>query len=178
MKQINVELLKKIKAVAMDVDGVLTDGTFWWDKNGLELKRFCFADVTGIPKALASGIVLALISGESSDSGMAIVERYSKKLKIADVFKGCQDKAKALRQFAERYGLSLSEVCFMGDDINDLPAIELAGFSVAPPNAHPSVLKKVDIITKCEGGRGAVRELLDMLLDSRNGKVNNFKRYL
>lgn len=168
MQSTKLKILKEIKAVAMDVDGVLTDGTFWWDKDNLELKRFCFADVTGIPRAKNAGIVLALISGESSDSGMAIVERYSKKLKIEDIFKGCKDKAAALHQFSEKHGLSPAEVCYIGDDINDLPAMELAGLSVAPPNAHASVLERADIITKHEGGHGAVRELLDMLLESKS----------
>lgn len=157
--------LKKIKAVAMDVDGVLTDGTFWWDRDNFELKRFCFADITGIPLAKRAGLVIALISGESSDSGVAIVNRYAKKLKIEDVFTGCKDKAAALREFAGKYNLDLSEICFMGDDINDLPAMELAGLTVAPANANPSVLKKVDLITKLEGGHGAVRELLDMIIN-------------
>lgn len=160
-------MLDKIKAVAMDVDGVLTDGTFWWDQNGKELKRFCFADVTGIPLAQEAGLFLALISGESSASGIAIVERYAKKLKIRDVYKGCKDKALALKEFAQSNGLELSEVCFMGDDINDLPAMEIAGFSVAPPNAHLSVLKRVNFITQHKGGDGAVRELLDMIVENR-----------
>jgi len=156
-----------IKAVAMDVDGVLTDGTFWWDSNNIELKRFCFADVTGIPIAQKAGIILALISGESSDSGMAIVKRYAKKLKIEAVFTGCKDKSLALKEFAKTHNLNLSEICFIGDDINDLPAIEIAGKSVAPPNAHPSVLKKVDMITKQNGGFGAVRELLDIIVENK-----------
>ena len=164
MKSEELVVLKKIKAIAMDVDGVLTDGTFWWDAGESELKRFCFADITGIPIAKNSGIVFGLISGESSISAKAIVERYARKLKIKDVFTGCHDKAAALRQFTKKYGLDISEVCFIGDDINDLPAIEIAGLSAAPSNAHPSVLEKVTIITKREGGHGAVREIIDAIL--------------
>ena len=160
-------MLSKIKAVAMDVDGVLTDGTFMWDQNENEFKRFCFADVTGIPLAQRAGLIFALISGESSASGMDIVERYAKKLKIKAVYKGCHDKALALREFTEKNGLELSEVCFIGDDISDLPALEIAGFSVAPPNAHISVLKRVNFVTQHKGGDGAVRELLDMIIENR-----------
>lgn len=163
-----LQILKTIKAIAMDVDGVLTDGTFWWDKDGFELKRFCFADVTGIPHAREKGIKLALISGESSESGMAIVARYAKKLKIDDVFAGCHDKAAALRQFAAKYSLELSQVCFIGDDVQDISAMNIAGFKVAPRNAHTSVLKKADLVTERDGGHGAVREFLDMLLGSTN----------
>ena len=95
-------MFEKIKAVAMDVEGVLTDGTFWWGMGDLELKRFCFADITGIPLAHKAGIILAIISGESSDSGMAIVERYAKKLEINHVFKGCNNTAWALKEFAKK----------------------------------------------------------------------------
>ena len=160
-------MLDKIKAVAMDLDGVLTDGTFWWNQNEMELKRFCFADITGIPLAQKAGIILAIISGESSDSGKAIAERYANKLNIKTVYKGCHDKAFALREFAVKHKLDLSEVCFIGDDINDLPAIEIAGFSVAPANAHSTVLKRVNFVTQRTGGFGAVRELIDMIVELR-----------
>ena len=157
----------KIKAVALDVDGVLTDGTFWWGPADEELKRFCFADVTGIALAQRAGLILALISGESSPAGMAIVERYARKLKITDVYKGSRDKAAALRDFAGKHGLDLSEVCYIGDDINDLPAMAIAGLSVAPPNAHSSVLGKAGMIANHEGGHGVLREILDLLLEGR-----------
>lgn len=165
-----LNILHKIKAVAMDLDGVLTDGTFWWDQNENELKRFCFADVTGIPLAQKAGIILAIISGESSAAGKAIVGRYAKKLNIKTVYKGCHDKASALREFAQKNKLDLLEVCYMGDDINDLPAIAIAGFSVAPPNAHSTVLQKVDFVTQHFGGFGAVRELLDIIIEYKKNK--------
>jgi len=151
----------------MDVDGVLTDGTFWWGQNDVELKRFCFADITGIPLAQEAGIILAIISGDSSASGMAIVDRYAKKLNIKTVYKGCHDKASALQEFAEKHKLELSEVCFIGDDVNDIAAMGIAGVSVAPADAHPSVLSKVKLITQHKGGHGAVRELLDMIIESK-----------
>ena len=161
-------MLNKIKAVAMDCDGVLTDGTFWWDQNEVELKRFCFADITGIPLAHKAGIMLAIITGDSSNSGKGIVDRYAKKLNIKTVYKGCHDKAAALREFAANNKLDLSEICFIGDDINDLPAMDIAGFSVAPANAQPAVLKKANLVTQRQGGDGAVRELLDMIIEERN----------
>lgn len=156
--------INEIKALITDIDGVLTDGTFWWDTNNLELKRFSFADVTGIPLAMKAGIKIALMSGESSVAGMAIADRYAKKLKIEDVYKGCHDKAKAVREFADKYKFELSEICFVGDDINDLPAMEIVGLSVAPPNAHDSVLKSVDLVTKHAGGHGVIREVIDILI--------------
>ncbi|OGC22515.1 phosphatase [candidate division WOR-1 bacterium RIFOXYB2_FULL_42_35] len=164
---INQNKIKRIKAVVMDVDGVLTDGTFFWDSGTLELKRFCFADRTGIPLAQKAGLIIALMSGESSEAGMAIVDRYAQKLNITAVYKGCRDKGKAIKEFAQKQQLKLAETCFMGDDINDIPAIKLAGFSAAPADANPAVLKTVDLVTKRTGGHGAVRELLDLILEKK-----------
>jgi 3-deoxy-D-manno-octulosonate 8-phosphate phosphatase (KDO 8-P phosphatase) len=150
----------EIKAIALDVDGVLTDGTFWWGSNGDEFKRFSFTDVMGISIGRKAGLIFALISGENSP----LINRFAEKMGIIDVYKGCKDKATALRTFALNNKLDLSEVCFMGDDVNDLPALEIAGLAVAPANAHTSVLLKVSMVTNHPGGTGAVRELIDSLL--------------
>ena len=149
-----------IKAIALDVDGVLTDGTFWWGPDGQEWKRFSFADIMGLSLARKAGITLALVSGEDSP----LVDRLATKMSIDDVFKNCKDKAQALRSFAERHNLNLADVCFMGDDVNDLSALEVAGMAAAPANARPVVLKKCQFIAKANGGNGAVRELIDHLL--------------
>lgn len=152
-----------IKAVALDVDGVLTDGTFWWGPGGEEFKRFSFLDIMGVSLGRKAGLVFALISGEDSP----LVDRYAAKMGIADVFKGCKDKAAALRAFADRNGLALSEIAFMGDDVNDLAALKLAGLAAAPATAHESVRRAAAFITTHPGGRGAVRELVDRVLARR-----------
>jgi 3-deoxy-D-manno-octulosonate 8-phosphate phosphatase (KDO 8-P phosphatase) len=154
----------KIRGLALDVDGVLTDGTFWWGSGGEEFKRFSFADIMGISRACKAGLILALISGEESP----LVDRYANKFAIQDCFQGCKDKAAALREFAERRGLSLEEICFMGDDINDVGAMAIAGFSVAPANAHAAARQQAQLVTKHKGGRGAVRELVDLILSRRD----------
>ncbi|MDR3739254.1 MAG: HAD hydrolase family protein [Terracidiphilus sp.] len=155
--------LERIRAVVMDVDGVLTDGGIWWSPNGEEWKRFCFADIMGVSLARRAGLALALISGEDSP----LVDRYAQKLHILHVVKGCRDKAAALTDFAATAGLDLVEVCFMGDDINDLPAMRLAGFCAAPANASREVRAYVDFLSKNAGGNGAVRELIEALLDAQ-----------
>jgi 3-deoxy-D-manno-octulosonate 8-phosphate phosphatase (KDO 8-P phosphatase) len=155
--------LERIRAVALDVDGVLTDGGLWWGPGGEEWKRFCFADIMGASLARRAGLELALISGENSP----LVVRYAEKLHIRHVMKGCRDKATALREFAAATGIELAEICYMGDDVNDLPAIEIAGFSAAPANAARDVLARADFIAKCAGGNGAVRELMEALLAAR-----------
>lgn len=149
----------EIKAVALDVDGVLTDGTFWWGLDGSEQKRFSFRDVMGVARATRAGLVFALISGERN----VLVDRYAEKLGIKHVWQGCKDKAAALREFAGVAGLGLESICFMGDDINDLDAMSIAGFSAAPSDAYVSVRQSVDFVATQCGGNGAVRELLDLI---------------
>ena len=156
-------MIEKIRAIALDVDGVLTDGGIWWGPNGEEWKRFCFADVMGVSLACKAGLIVTLISGEDSP----LVDRFAAKFKLADITKGCREKAAALRAFAERNQLQLDEVCFMGDDVNDLPALELAGLAAAPADARPAVLRKAEFIATSKGGNGAVRELVDAILESQ-----------
>jgi 3-deoxy-D-manno-octulosonate 8-phosphate phosphatase (KDO 8-P phosphatase) len=160
-----------IKAIVLDVDGVLTDGTFWWGPGGEEFKRFSFADVMGISLGRKAGLIFALISGENSP----LVDRFAEKMGITDVFKGCKDKANALRLFAQKHNLDLSQVCFMGDDVNDLSAMKLAGLAAAPVNAHHSIQQEADLVMQKCGGQGAVRELVDILLSRKKQSANSGK---
>ncbi|HJZ98959.1 MAG TPA: HAD hydrolase family protein [Candidatus Solibacter sp.] len=151
------------KAIALDVDGVLTDGGVWWGPNGQEWKRFSFADIMGVSLAKKAGLLVTLISGEDSP----LVDRFAAKMNLPDITKGCKDKASALRAFAERNGLRLDEICFMGDDVNDLGAMELAGLAAAPASANQRAREQADLVTQASGGNGAVRELVDAILDGR-----------
>jgi 3-deoxy-D-manno-octulosonate 8-phosphate phosphatase (KDO 8-P phosphatase) len=155
--------MKKIKAVALDIDGVLTDGTFIWGPNGEEYKQFSFSDVMGISLASKAGIIFALISGEDN----VLIDRFAEKMKIADIYKGTKDKAAALILFAKKNKFELNQICFMGDDVNDIGALALAGLSAAPANAHESVKRKVKFVTTKNGGNGAVRELIDLILTKK-----------
>jgi len=154
------EIVGKIKAIAMDVDGVLTDGGVWWGPNGEEWKRFHFADIMGLSLARKSGLAIALVSGEDSP----LVDRLAAKFSIEDVYKNCKDKAGALCSFAEHRGLQLREICFIGDDVNDLPALAIVGLSACPADARPAVRECCQFVAKLPGGNGAVREVVDMLL--------------
>jgi len=151
-----------LKAIALDVDGVLTDGGVWWGPDGAEWKRFSFADIMGVSLARKAGLIVTLISGEDSP----LVDRFAAKMNLTDITKGCKDKAAALRAFAGRHQLALEEICFMGDDVNDLAAMELAGLAAAPADARPAVRNKAAIVTGAKGGNGAVRELVDRILNS------------
>ena len=148
-----------IKAVVMDVDGVLTDGHIYLSAEGPGLKRLSFRDVMGVSLGRKAGLRFALISGE----GGPLLERIASQFGIEEVFPDCKDKAQALQTFASRNGLALSELCFMGDDVNDLPAMAIVGHSACPADAHPSVLGEALWVMKAKGGQGAVRELLDLL---------------
>jgi 3-deoxy-D-manno-octulosonate 8-phosphate phosphatase (KDO 8-P phosphatase) len=149
-----------IRAFVLDVDGVLTDGTFFWGPNGEEWKRFSFSDVMGISRARRAGYLFALISGEDSP----LVDRLAAKLEIRDVFKNCKDKAAALRQFAESRSLPLSEVVFMGNDVNDLGAMAIAGTSAAPADAEACAKSAATFVMERRGGAGAVREFIEQLI--------------
>ena len=149
-----------LKAIALDVDGVLTDGGVWWGPNGEEWKRFSFADIMGVSLARKAGLTVTLISGEDSP----LVDRFAAKMNLTDITKGCKDKAGALRAFAERCQLALEEICFMGDDVNDLEAMEIAGLAAAPADARRPALEKAAVVTGAKAGHGAVRELVDRIL--------------
>ena len=148
----------------MDVDGVLTDGTFLWSASGEESKRFSFEDVMGLSRARRAGLKLGLISGEDSP----LVDRLAAKLGIVNVVKGCKEKGIALGEFARTTGIPLNHIAYIGDDVNDLPALAIAGIAVAPANAQPQVKAAVGLVLARSGGNGAVRELVEMILDARD----------
>ena len=152
--------MKVIKAVALDVDGVLTDGGLYLGAGGEESKRICFADIMGLSLGRKRGLAYALISGE----GGPLLHRIAAKLQISSIYENCTDKAGALRSFAADLGIDLSLIAYMGDDVNDLSALEIAGLSAAPCSARPEVLKEAEFISQALGGSGAVRDLIDHLL--------------
>ena len=156
-----------IKALALDVDGVLTDGSFWWNAAGEEWKRFSFIDIMGLSRAKRAGLLVTLISGENSP----LVDRFAAKLGLLDYTKGCKDKAAALHAYALRNDLSLEEICFMGDDVNDLDAMALAGVAAAPSNARENVRSAAAFVSTAPGGHGAVRELVEIIIITRELEV-------
>jgi 3-deoxy-D-manno-octulosonate 8-phosphate phosphatase (KDO 8-P phosphatase) len=117
----------------------------------------------GVSLAIKAGLIVALVSGEDSP----LVARFAEKFSITDVEAGCKDKARALREFAQRRGLALSEIAFMGDDVNDLSALAIAGLGAAPADAHPTAREAATLVTQRAGGRGAVRELVDSIVGKR-----------
>jgi 3-deoxy-D-manno-octulosonate 8-phosphate phosphatase (KDO 8-P phosphatase) len=155
--------LKRIRFVVMDVDGVLTDGRVTYDDRGNEYKSFDVHDGFGIRRGIDLGLRFAIITGRKSP----IVSRRGKELGVADVLQGQREKLPALLRLMKRYHCPAGEVCVVGDDENDLSILQAAGISAAPSNATAAILKSVDIVTRRAGGRGAVRELIDMILQAQ-----------
>src|SRR5205807_3897800 len=155
--------LRRVRLVAMDVDGVLTDAGMYYSESGDELKKFDTRDGMGIKMPQASELVTAFITREKT----AIVERRGQKLAVPEVHQGIDDKLVVLTTLAQKYGLSFDKVAYIGDDVNDLEALRSVGFSAAPADAMTVVLKAVHYVCKKKGGEGAVREIADLILAVR-----------
>ena len=154
----------KIQLVALDMDGTLTDGSINIGSEGELFKRFDAKDGLGITTARRHGLRIAVITGRKGP----IIQRRTEELGIGeDVMSGVSAKKKALQILADKYNLSLEEIAFMGDDLNDLSALHVAGLSAAPADAAEDVKQNVDFIAPHKGGRGAVRDLRELILKAR-----------
>jgi 3-deoxy-D-manno-octulosonate 8-phosphate phosphatase (KDO 8-P phosphatase) len=154
----------KIKLVALDMDGTLTDGSINIGAEGELFKRFNAKDGLGITAARRHGLRISVITGRKGP----IVQRRAEELGIgSDVMSDISAKKQALLVLAEKYNLCLDEIAFMGDDLNDLPALLAAGLSAAPADAAEDIRKRVSYVTPHNGGQGAVRDLLELILKAR-----------
>jgi YrbI family 3-deoxy-D-manno-octulosonate 8-phosphate phosphatase len=153
--------LKRIRLFATDVDGVLTDAGMYYSDSGDELKKFNTRDGMGIKLLQRAGLLTALVTQEATK----LVARRAEKLAIPEVHQGAEDKLAVLREMADRHGMTLREVAYMGDDINDLAALRAVGFSAAPADALPAVRKAVTYLCRAKGGEGAVREVAELILE-------------
>ncbi len=152
--------LSNIKAMAFDVDGTITDGGIYYDNHEIELKRFNVKDGFGIATLVKEGIHCAVITGRNAP----LVERRMKDLKVTHIMQGQTNKAESLKKLCQELSIAEEEVVCIGDDLNDMPMFRLAGLVVCPQDAHPYIKKIADYVTTLEGGRGAVRELCDLIL--------------
>ena len=158
-----MERLKKIKLLAMDVDGVLTDGGMVYLEEGGQAKVFNVLDGLGIRLAMLAGLRIAWITGNVSE----IITRRAQDLGVGDVFQGARHKPKAIRELAARYNLGPGEIAYIGDDLNDLPAFAEVGVAFAVNNAAPDVKRAAQFVTTKSGGAGAVREVIETILTSQ-----------
>lgn len=155
--------IKKIKVLAVDVDGVLSDGRIVYDSDGRELKFFNVQDGFGLVLMRRLGFKTAIITAR----GSKVVEVRAADLKIDRVFQNAFPKMAAYEQMLAEFGVSDEEVCFIGDDLPDLRLLERAGFAVAVANATPEAKSAAHYVTRLPGGHGAVREAVDLILHTQ-----------
>jgi 3-deoxy-D-manno-octulosonate 8-phosphate phosphatase (KDO 8-P phosphatase) len=154
--------LSHVKLLTVDVDGVLTDGGLYYSNQGEELKKFNVKDGMGLKLLMQAGILVAIITASNST---AILHR-AKSLGITHVFIGIEDKLSCLKQLCEQLHLSLSQVAYVGDDINDLPILKVVGCPLTVADAMLENQAQAIYVTNLPGGRGAVREICDRLLQA------------
>ena len=158
------EQARGIKLLALDVDGVLSDGKLYYGNDGEELKCFSILDGLGIKLLQDQGIMVAIITGRESN----IVSRRARELAIQHVVQGREDKITALNELLKTTGLTLEQTAYMGDDLPDLSAIIQCRFGTTVANGHDVVKQNANWISSKCGGAGAVRELADLLLQANN----------
>ena len=154
---------RQVKLLLLDVDGVLTDGSITYLSGGGEAKSFNTQDGLGIKLLQDSGVAVGIITARSSEA----VERRAQDLQFAHVFQGKQDKLTVYESILKETGLRPPQTAYMGDDLMDLPILNRVGFAVAPANAVAEVRQRVHYTTESGGGRGAVREICDLILEAQ-----------
>ena len=169
--KISRKLLSQIRLFATDVDGVLTDAGMYYAESGDEWKKFNTRDGMGIKLLQRAGIITAIVTQERTK----LVARRAEKLAIPELHQGVMDKLSLIREMALRHGLTLSQVAYIGDDINDLEALKAVGFSASPADGMPKVAAVVDYVCQKKGGEGAVREIVEMILEAQSSKVESGK---
>jgi 3-deoxy-D-manno-octulosonate 8-phosphate phosphatase (KDO 8-P phosphatase) len=157
------KLARKIKLLILDVDGVMTDNTLYLDDKGVESKKFNILDGMAIWLAQKAGIEVALISGRPSKA----TEHRASHLKLKHVYLGEVEKKSAYEDLKRRLKVEDSQVACMGDDILDVPVLKRVGLPICVKNANPTVKKFAKLVTKAEGGEGAVREVVDVILRAK-----------
>jgi 3-deoxy-D-manno-octulosonate 8-phosphate phosphatase (KDO 8-P phosphatase) len=167
-------LLKQVKLLVLDVDGVLTDGRIIYTDSGEQIKQFSSRDGLGLRLLMDNGILVGIITGRISG---ALTHRC-RNLGIDLIFDGIFNKAEALDRMARKTGIDPSAMAFMGDDLIDLPAMARAGVAIAVADAADEVKARADIITRASGGKGAVREICDAILKAAGLWDNALKPFL
>ena len=153
----------KIKLLAFDVDGVMTDGSVTYDENGVEYKTFNVKDGHGLVRVQKSGFITAVITARNNGT----VEHRAKNLNITEIYQGQKYKLPALEEIMKKYNLSFENVSYMGDDLPDLCILEKVGLACCPNDAVKEVKDVCNFKSSFDGGRGAVRELCDFILDAQ-----------
>jgi 3-deoxy-D-manno-octulosonate 8-phosphate phosphatase (KDO 8-P phosphatase) len=173
MKDIN-EKAARIRLLIFDVDGVLTDGSLFVGDDGQEYKAFNSRDGHGIKMLLKYGVEIAIITGRTSK----VVEHRMANLGINHIYQGKLDKLPAYEELRAKLGISPEETAYVGDDVVDLPVMRQVGLAIAVQDAHPLVLRHSHWQTPSAGGRGAARDVCEMLMEAKGVLQDELGRYL
>jgi 3-deoxy-D-manno-octulosonate 8-phosphate phosphatase (KDO 8-P phosphatase) len=168
------EHARRIKLIVFDVDGVLTDGRLILGDDGLEYKAFDTQDGLGMKLLKASGVDMAIITGRTSN----VVTKRAESTGIGHFYQGVEDKLEALQHLLQKSGLAPSQAAFMGDDVVDLPPMRHSGFAITVPAAPTLVKKHAHYVTQKEGGRGAVREICELIMHAQGTLEAQMAPYL
>jgi 3-deoxy-D-manno-octulosonate 8-phosphate phosphatase (KDO 8-P phosphatase) len=169
-----VQRLQAVKAVMLDVDGVLTDGGIYYDPTGREIKRFHVADGLGMELLRHAGIRVVILSGRVAEA----ITRRAAELRVTDCYQGVRDKKAQIERLRQQWQMKADELLYVGDDLNDLPAFEAVGVRVAVANADAMLKAQAHYVTKATGGNGAVREVCEWLLKARGDWEKAVEAYL
>jgi len=169
-----VKLAQQIKLVIFDIDGVLTNGTLFFDNQGQEYKAFHSKDGHGMRMLLECGLQAAIITGRQSQ----LVEHRMRDLGVDMVFQGYRDKRPAFTKLLQKSGLAPEQIAYMGDDVIDLPVMTQVGMAIAVQDAHPFVIQHADYVTNTPGGSGAAREAIEFILQAQGLLQKKLESYL
>jgi len=169
-----IKLAQNIKMVIFDIDGVLTNGTLYFDNEGQEYKAFNSKDGHGLRMLLECGLQASVITGRQSN----VVEHRMKDLGIDIVFQGYRDKRPAFAKLLQQTGLKPENIAYMGDDVIDLPVMTQVGMAIAVQDAHAFVKQHADYITENGGGMGAAREAIEFILQAQGLLQDKLESYL
>ena len=162
-KKVSLKILQGIRLFATDVDGVLTDAGMYYAESGDEWKKFNTRDGMGLKLLQKAGIITAIVTQERTK----LVARRAERLAISELHQGVLDKLSLVREMAARHALTLSQVAYIGDDVNDLETLKAVGFSATPADGMPQIVAVVDYVCQNKGGEGAVREIIEMILEAQ-----------
>ncbi|MEI7640304.1 MAG: HAD hydrolase family protein [bacterium] len=166
--------IKKITFIILDVDGVLSDGSIIIASDGTEIKSFNVRDGAGVALAQYVGIKFAIITGRASKA----ITLRAKELKIDDLHQDIMEKAKTYEEIKIKHGLKDENICYVGDDVIDLPVFKRCGFSACPKDAVKEVAVLADYVCKIKGGRGCVREVIEVILKKQGLWEKALRKYL
>jgi 3-deoxy-D-manno-octulosonate 8-phosphate phosphatase (KDO 8-P phosphatase) len=155
--------LQKINYLIIDVDGTMTDAGIYYDEHGNELKKFCTKDAAGFFAAKEAGIRIMVLTGREC----AATTRRMTEMKVDYLVQNCKDKIAYLKQFMQENSITKEEIGYLGDDLNDLPPMNLCGFAGCPADACREVKERADYVSSVKGGSGAVRDIIEYMLRER-----------